>query len=42
MEQDGLAGKSAIVTGAAKPDGIGRACVNKLHSLGVKIVLLGV
>lgn len=34
-----LNGKVAIVTGAGKPDGIGRACVEKLKEGGAKVVL---
>jgi 3-oxoacyl-[acyl-carrier protein] reductase len=34
-----LKGKVAIVTGAGKPDGIGRACVERLKDLGASVVL---
>lgn len=34
-----LKGKVAIVTGAGKPDGIGRACVDRLQGLGAIVVL---
>jgi len=34
-----LSNKVAVVTGAGKPDGIGRACVEKLLGSGAKVVL---